>query len=223
MSAARAPKSFGPIQMANELRLREWQVLRGRDEGLIPGPDVDGRWSAAVVAHLTEHRDQLVAALGQFPDVGAVRAAGILAGRLGREACGYAVEDLHRRGLIPVVDYYKGSPLYSGRTLETFDDVAALETAMVDGKLLTGDEAAEHMRIRRADLDHLVRAGRLKPTSWGLSQWQPRHAQPKVALYRAGDLNALLADDTIDWDTVRDTPKGRRSPLADLPAAAAPN
>lgn len=213
------PKTFGPIQMANFLGLQQWQMERGRADGRIPAADVDGRWSERAVNRLAESRDELVKALGQFPDVGAWRAAGILSGLLVCEVEPYAVEELSRQGLIPVVGDYKGSALYCGRALERFGDRAALETAMVDGRLLTSDEAAEHLRIRRTDFDHLVRAGRLRPTSWARSEWQTSRARPAVALYRDGDLRVLLHDETIDWAPVRDTPKGRRSPLAGLPTA----
>ncbi len=42
-----------------------------------------------------------------------------------------------------------------------------------------------------------------------------------VPLYRTGDLEDLAAHPGIDWQAIRSTPKGRRSPLAGLRRAAA--
>ena len=43
-----------------------------------------------------------------------------------------------------------------------------------------------------------------------------RRNRPTVPLYRTGDLDDLTASADIDWDAVRCTPAGRRSPLAAL-------
>jgi excisionase family DNA binding protein len=104
--------------------------------------------------------------------------------------------------------------LYSGRALERFDDPAALEQAVRRGRLRTTEEAAAYLGVRRSDLDHLVRVGRLTPAKWGRSRWQPRRAAPQVALYRTGDLDALAGHPAIDWAQVGATPRGRPSPLA---------
>jgi hypothetical protein len=153
-----------------------------------------------------------------IPDLGAVRAAEILTGRLGIPVSSDGVAELGRRGLIPVAGYYKGFPLYDGRTLGTFTDLEAAAEANRAGQLRTADQAAAYLRIRRADLDHLTRAGLLTPARWGHGPYD-RRSTYSVALYRTADLDDLTAAPGIDWDTVRATPKGHRSPLARLPDA----
>jgi len=153
-----------------------------------------------------------------IPDLGAVRAAEVLTGRLGMPVTSDGVAELGRRGLIPVTGDYKGFPLYDGRTLETFADSGAAAEATRAGQLRTADQAARYLHIRRADLDHLTRAGLLAPARWGHGPFD-RRSTYSVPLYRTADLDGLAALPGIDWDAVRATPKGHRSPLACLPDA----
>jgi hypothetical protein len=152
------------------------------------------------------------------PDLGAVRAAGVLSARLGMPVTADGVTELGRRGLIPVVGSYKGHELYDGRAVELFTDVAAAADATWAGHLRTTDESAAYLRVRRADLAHLVRAGMLRPADYGYGPYD-RRRRPTVPLYRTGDLDALAAAPGIDWAAVRATPAGRRSPLASLKTA----
>lgn len=212
------PKSYGPLQLATRLGLSQWQMERGRRDGHIDGPDrPDGRWSDEVVTAMLARIDQITAAIGAVPDVGAWAASEELTARLGVNVEPHAIQELHRMGLLPVVGEYKGHDLYCGRTLESFTDKTAVAIAMRNGKLHLADEAAEYMRIRRSDFDHLVRAGRVKPASWCRDRFASRRSAPTVPLYRTGDLDGLLRDPSIDWAAVRATPKGRPSPLAVLP------
>jgi hypothetical protein len=157
-------------------------------------------------------------AVGSIPDLGAVRAAEVLAGRLGTPVSSDGIAELGRRGLIPVTGYYKGFALYDGRALEAFTDLSAAAEATRAGQLRTADQAAAYLHIRRTDLDHLTRAGLLPPAGWGHGPFD-RRATRSVPLYRTADLDALTAVPGIDWDAVRATPKGHRSPLARLPDA----
>lgn len=152
------------------------------------------------------------------PGLGAVRAAEILTGRLGTPVSSDGVAELGRRGLIPVTGHYKGFPLYDGHALETFTDAGAAQEATRAGQLRTAGQAAAYLRIRRADLDHLTRAGLLAPARWGHGPFD-RRATRSVPLYRTADLDGLTALPGIDWDEVRATPKGHRSLLARLPDA----
>ena len=157
-------------------------------------------------------------AAGTVADLGAVRAAEVLAGRLGTPVSSDGVAELGRRGVIPVTGYYKGYPLYDGRALETFTDAGAAAEASRAGQLRTADQSARYLRIRRADLDHLTRAGLLSPARWGRGPYDRRRTR-SVPLYRTAELDELAALPEIDWDAVRATPKGYRSPLAQLPGA----
>jgi hypothetical protein len=204
--------------MGDRLGLARFQVERALTAGLIPPPArAGGRWSASVVDDLANRADEIRAAVGAVPDLGAGRAAEELSARLGIEVTADAVVELAARGLIPVVGEYKGCPLYCGRTVERITDTRAVAAAVRDGELLTAAEAAARLGIRRSDFDHLVRAGLLEPVTYGRSVFQRRREAPNVPLYRAGDLTSLLARDGIDWDAVRSTPKGFHSPLAKLP------
>jgi len=210
---------YGPLQLAAFLGLEVWQVSRARQAGLIPCPDRPrDRWSAAVVEAALARADEIRQAAGGVPGLGAVRAAEVLSARLGTVVTGDGVAELARRGLIPVTGHFRGWPLYDGRALETFTDLAAAVEATWAGHLRTADQSAAYLRIRRCDLDHLTRAGLLTPTGWGRGPFD-RRDRFSVPLYRTGDLDGLAARAGIDWQAVRATPPGRRSPLAALPSA----
>jgi hypothetical protein len=216
-----ARRNYGPVQLATYLGLEQWQFSRARRAGLIPAPDrARGRWSAAVADDALARIDQIRAAAGSVPDLGAVRAAEVLSVRLGTVVTGNGVEELARRGLIPVTGHYKSYPLYDGQGLEAFADTAAAIEATWAGYLRTADQSAAYLRIRRSDLDHLVRAGLLAPASWGHGPFD-RRGTFSVPLYRTGDLDDLAARPDINWAAVRAIRAGRRSLLAALPAASA--
>jgi hypothetical protein len=152
---------------------------------------------------------------GSVPDLGAVRAAEVLSARLGATVTADGVQELARRGLLPVTGRYKGHRVYDGRALETFTDTAAAAEACRAGELRTAVRVAAYLRIRRADLDRLICARVLQPAKWGHGPWD-RRGTCSVPLYRTADLDAFLARADINWDAVRSTPPGRRSPLAEL-------
>lgn len=216
MSGRRA-RDYGPFQLGERLGLPQWALDRAVADGVIAGPDVAGRrWSAALVDDALARLDAIREAVGTLPNMGAVRAADVLADRFGVTVPGGVLAELDRMGLIPEVGTYRDHPVYDGRALERFHDRAALDRAIRTGRLLTGDEAADYLGVRRVDLDHLVRAGWLDARTYVHSGWQRRRAAPAVALYRVGDLDVIATHPAIDWETVRATPKGRPSPLARL-------
>jgi hypothetical protein len=219
MSTAKQPADYGPIQLVNRLGLATWQVERAMEAGVLSRPDVKGaRWSRAVVEDAAARIEQITAAAGAVPDVGAHRAATYLSKKLGVEVAPDTVMELSRRGLVPEAGEYKGNTLYDGRALEAFDDLVVLQRAAVEGHLRTADESRKYLRIRRSDLDHLVNAGWLVEVDFARSSYQRSSAAPMVPLYRTGDLDVLLAHPAIDWDEVRATSPGRPSPLANLKA-----
>ena len=212
--AVTAPRRFGPVQLATYLGLEPWQLGRAVADGLIPGPDRSrGRWSAPIADAALAGIGVIRAAAGSIPDLGAVRAAGVLSRRLGLEVTADGVEELARQGLLPVTGYYKQHALYDGRALEAFTGTGAAAEATRAGRLRTADQAAAYLRIRRSDLNHLTRSGVLKPVKYGHGPWDRRN-EASVPLYRTGDLDQLTARPGIDWAAVRATPPGRRSPLA---------
>lgn len=211
---------YEPMQILEPLQMPIWQFERARRTGLIPDPDVTGgRWSARAVAEVLARITDVKAAVGSTPDIGAHRAAEILAGRFATDVEPYVLHELARVDLIPKVGTYKDADLFDGRAIEQFADEDALTSAIKNGRLHNRDQAATYMQIRRSDLDHLIRAGRLTPVHWGHTPYQRRRSAGMVPLFRAGDLDAQLAAADIDWDAVRAVPPGRPSPLAALPDA----
>jgi hypothetical protein len=218
-------KEYGPVQLAGFLGLGRWQLDRALTDSLIPGPDTrSGKWSSVVAQEAAARLKDIRAVVGGIPDLGAVRAAEVLAERLGIPVTSDGVAELARGGLIPVAGDYKGFPLYDGRALETFADASAAAEATRAGRLRTAIQAAGYLRTRRADLGHLIRAGLLTPAGWGHGPSGRRDTR-SVPLYRTADLDDLediVTASGIDWDAVRATPKGRRSLLARLPDASQP-
>ncbi|CAM3313654.1 hypothetical protein [Stackebrandtia soli] len=203
--ADRRLSQLGPRQLADYLVLDEFQVRR------LPSSAPWGRDAAAAIA---ADIDTILPTLGTVPDVGSVRATTVLTERLGIDVTGDAVTELGAQGHLPIVGDYKGHDVFCGRALETFDRPDLIGPAEETGRMLLIDDVAAELGVRRSDADHLVRAGLLTvhtatQTRWGT--W--------IYRYRRGDVLALLDDSRIDWDTVRTTPRGRRSPLAALPTA----
>ncbi len=210
---------YGPIQLATYLGLEAWQLDRALSAGLIPGPDRPRRrWSAHIASAALARIDVIRAAAGSVPDLGAHRAAEHLSARLGLVVTADGVEELARRGLLPVTGYYKHHALYDGRALEAFTDTAAAVDATWAGQLRTAGQAARYLRIRRSDLNHLTRCGALKPVKHGCGPFD-RRGQASVPLYRTGDLDQLATRADIDWAAVRAAQPGQRSPLAAIAEA----
>ncbi len=212
-------KDYGPGQLATFLGLEPWQFSRARQAGLIPGPGRPrDRWSEEAAGTALARIGEIVRAVGAIPDLGATRAAEILSARLGVIITADGVAELSRRGLLAQAGWYKDWPLYDGRAIEAFTDPETAAEASRAGKLRIAGAAAACLRIRRRDFDHLTRAGLLEPTDWGHGPWD-RRDRFSVPLYRTGDLDGLAARTDIDWQAVRSTPAGHRSPLAALPTA----
>jgi hypothetical protein len=217
----RTRKDHGPLQLAAYLGLEQWQLGRALSDGLIPGPDRPrGRWSTQIADAALARIGVIRAAAGSIPDLGAVRAAEVLSRRLGEAVTSDGVEELARRGLIPVNGYYNDHPLYDGRALQAFAGTVTAADAARAGHLRTADEAAAYLRIRRSDLNHLTRSGVLKPVKHGHGPWDRRDTY-SVPLYRTGDLDQLTTRPGIDWTAVRAAQPGQRSPLAAIAEAEA--
>ena len=113
------------------------------------------------------------------------------------------------------------------RALELHHDVLAadvvdalagdedLDDRVQGERLLTADAGAEHLEVRRADFDHLVRLGMLHPATVHVKE-VGRRRTIDVPLYRTRDLDGLLADAPVDWEELRGTKPGKQSPLARL-------
>ena len=99
---------YGPQQMRELLGLTEWQYHRAMTAGVLPRPDAGGgKFSGVLARQLYADRIAIRRHAGTVPDVGADRAAAVLADRLGIDVTSDAVHELGRRGLLLVVDFYK--------------------------------------------------------------------------------------------------------------------
>ncbi len=211
-------------QLALQIGWTERHLNEARRLRIVPEPDVyrpkstGPRWSADVARALIADRNGLRNKLAAGVLV-ASEFASVLAHRLDVPVSSDAVAELGRLGYLPVVrDPAPGSVrLYSAWAARDFNDLDALAQAEFSGELHTTDGVATELQVRRPDVDHLTRLGLLRPVKMA---GNPRHRSAgAVPLFRHGDLVALLEYDRIDWEAVRSTPRGRRSPLAKLPPA----
>lgn len=212
-------KTYGPLQFPDRVNLTLRQFSRAQRLGLIPGPDVAGdRWSAAVFDDAIARIDAIEEAVGTLPDVGATRAEEHLVERFNLVVHPGTAAELARRGHLPVVGDHKGYPLYCGLALENFTDRRKVARASTAGQLHMRDAAARILGLRASDFDHLIRAGLLAHADTARSGWNKHDV---VLLYRQADLDRIARRHRIDWDAVRATPRGHRSPLAALPTRKA--
>src|SRR5262249_53896854 len=108
-------REYGPVQLAGFLGLGRWPLGPAPTAGLIQGPDTrNGKWSPAIARDAAARLKDIRAAAGSIPDLGAVRAAEVLTGRLGTPVTSDGVTELARRGMIPVAGHYKGFAVYDG-------------------------------------------------------------------------------------------------------------
>ncbi|GAA2524022.1 3'-5' exonuclease [Streptomyces longisporus] len=104
--------------------------------------------------------------------------------------------------------------------LEDVERLAGNEDLGADilaARMLGPELAAQHLEIRRRDLDYCVQAGWLAPVSQvRRTVWSGGRGYRKVVevpMYRVGDLDALKDIPGVDWEAVRATKAGRPSPL----------
>lgn len=112
------------------------------------------------------------------------------------------------------------------RLARTDIDALAADTELceqiADDRLVTADQAAENLLdVERRHFDICVEASWISPKRHHEKQ-VGRYRTVDVPLYRTGDVEALLDLPDVNWHEVRETPKGKRSPLLDLIGGRAP-
>ncbi len=218
-------RSYGIGELAQLLDVPRRQLEHALAAEIVPAPDRysrhQRRWTHACANRLHRNVPEIRACLPPAPELehlGAWRSAELIADRLDQDVPAHVLPELALLGHVPRAGTYKGHPLYDRRAVDTVDgDLVA--AAAITGQLLMTDEAANYLRTRAVEIEHLVRAGLLTVASKVRSQHQLRRQAPAVRLFRRADLEALNRHPDIDWTTVRNTPSGRRSPLAALPSA----
>lgn len=188
-----------------------WQAERAVRDGLLPPADLSRRrWSERAARELLPLAEQVRVLTGTvLADVGAWRASDFLRDKFGIPVTAGGVEELAARGVIDLAPQdrrYRGNQLYSGASLEALDDRQAVADAEAHRDRNAADAAA-YMGIREADFKLLVKVGFIKPSRHVNGQWA------RFPLYSCAVLDAFLLRDDIDWDAVRATPRGRRTPL----------
>lgn len=143
---------------------------------------------------------------GVSPDLGAWRAADLLASRLGLAVTAAGIEELAARGAIRPTHKLRGVQLYSGEDLAALADPAVVAGAQAS-RDRTAAEAAAYMRIREKDFRLLAKVGMIPAARYCYGQWA------RFPLYACATLDAFLARADIDWAAVRATPRNRRSLL----------
>ncbi|WP_067825309.1 hypothetical protein [Actinomadura kijaniata] len=121
------PTALNARDLAAELGLTSWQLRLARADGMIPKADLDGRWSPELVRSCAERVPDVLAAYGDRPPIGAVRAAALLSTRAGIDVERADVETLVTRGVLQVIGNYRGKPLYLRHDLEELDDATVVE------------------------------------------------------------------------------------------------
>lgn len=143
----RGKEGFGPVQLARHLGLKDWQVSRAQQRGLMPAPDLEGgRWSEAAAEPLTALVPGIIAELGDHPGLGSQKAAEHLAQHAGLPVERTDIQDLADRGALHPVGEFKGWPMYSIDALEALphDQVSEVLTERLTWiqASLTSTEAA---------------------------------------------------------------------------------
>ncbi|MBP0450165.1 hypothetical protein J5Y04_11455 [Kitasatospora sp. RG8] len=170
---ARERDDYGPEVLRRRLGLVGWQFAEARERGLVPEPDVEGgHWSAAVEAGLRAGLPRILAALGDGPRVGAVKAARALADSTGLEVTAADVQQLAEAGVLRAAGEYKGWPTYSQEALaavpaEALEEVVATRLVRVEAAA----EAEAQARTRRL-ADSLSEAEAAEELGWSARRLQ---------------------------------------------------
>jgi hypothetical protein len=148
---------------------------RGREHGVIPGPDRAGFWSRQAADDLAARIGELREEIPPQP-LGAHRCAGLLAGLAGLDVTGDDVLTLADQGHVGVVDYYKDWPLYDVaalRRLGTTPDGRELVAAVVGERVawlensVTTEDAARWLEWDRRDFKRVAGEQGITPGRFG--------------------------------------------------------
>jgi hypothetical protein len=211
-------------QLAQRLKLPITMVRSAIHAGAIPAPEADGCWPRATVDELKSKRAEIEAAAGG-PMISGQQAGRVFEGLLGLEPDSvkvFQILQLIDRGLLhQLAASAEAGTVVAEQLVEEAAAHPDIRRFLAEDAPLGPDQAATRLGIRRADWDHVVRAGWASPAQWVEVRFGTSKAGAvTVPLYRTGDVDAVVgAHPEVDWDAVRATPRGRRSLLLKLPAA----
>lgn len=105
---------------------------------------------------------------------------------------------------------------WGGRYALSELDALAEDQEFVDAvrraRTLGPDQAAQHLEVRRTDLEYLIAAGWLVPVDYANVQ-VGRYKEVTVPLYSVGDLEDVQCIPGVDWEELRGVAPGKPSPL----------
>jgi hypothetical protein len=213
-------------QAAGRLRVPITAFRWARHTGLVPAPDASSsQWSRVAVEAMDP--DAIRAAFPREPIAGSV-AADRIADALGTpnptsygersNVTAFVVRRLIARGLLTELS---GNPEGSLVNPDQVDDVCRREdlAALVAAVAPLGpDQAAERLRVRRVEFDHMRTLGWIKPSEWREVQFgTSRAGAVDVPMFTTASVDAVVAaHPEFDWEQLRNVGRGRRSPLATL-------
>ncbi|MFJ5926532.1 hypothetical protein ACIQF6_28415 [Kitasatospora sp. NPDC092948] len=217
-------------QLARNLHVPITKLRWAVHTGLVPAPDTMTRtWPRAVVDAID--RTTIEASLPGDP-IGAWQAARLVAEALGLswppdEPCPvkvFTVGRFVRLGLLFDLTAQREEWQFHPDQVAQVCVREDLADLVERESPLGPNQAAERLGLRRSDWDHLVRLGWVRPTlvqpvRFGSS----KRGAVRVPIFRAGDVDAVpQAHPEVDWEALRRTEKGRRSPLSALRPANVP-
>ncbi len=94
-------------------------------------------------------------------------------------------------------------------------DRLAADSDFAARRLLGPDQSAARLDVRRVDFDYVVAAGWVTVAKY-VDVPVGRRSTVRVALYRAGDIDAILDVPGVDWHEVRTVRRGQPSPLREF-------
>lgn len=162
-------------EMVTRLGLDGGDWRRGRDNGVIPGPDRAGFWTRAAAEGLAAQVAELRERIPPQP-LGANRCADLLAELTGLDVTSDDIVALAGQGHVDVVDYFKDWELYdvaAVRRLGTTEDGRAVVAAAVGDRQawladsVTARDAARWLEWDRRDFERVAAEQGIRPGRFG--------------------------------------------------------
>lgn len=223
---------YDASQAAKRLRVSAAAFRWARHTGLIPDPDASPyQWSRATLEALDAGA---VRAAMPSPAISGSAAADRIADALGTPnpatsgekatVTAFVVRQFVDRGLLVDLSANpEGTLHHPGRVgqvcrREDLTDLVAADTP------LGPEQAAARLRVRRTDVDHMIRLGWIhSPQSIEVRFGTSRAGAASAPLHTTASVDTVIpAHPEIDWEQLRAVEKGRRSPLASLHPAQPP-
>ncbi|MFJ8470118.1 hypothetical protein [Streptomyces swartbergensis] len=130
----------------------------------------------------------------------------------------FVVRRLIARGLLTELSGNPEGSLVNPDQVDAVCQRADLADLVAANTPLGPDQAAERLRVRRVEFDHMRALGWIKPTEWREVRYgMSRAGAVNVPMFTTAAVDALPeAHPEVDWEQLRSVGRGRRSPLAAL-------